>query len=103
MTYRSKKYLSLARGEDCKVKIPGVCNGDTSTTICAHSNKVRHGKGMGFKARDYYVAHCCSSCHDAIDGRLHTHLSPQDMDEFWQRGFERTLDWAFDNGHIEFK
>lgn len=102
MTYRSKKYLQSARGESCMVKIPGVCNRNPETVVMAHSNKQRHGKGQGFKARDYYTALCCSSCHDAIDGRIHTHLSPADMDEFWQRGFERTLDWAFDNGHIKF-
>ena len=103
MTFRSKKYLTLARGEECKVKIPGVCNRDSSTTVCAHSNKTRHGKGMGFKASDIFVAHCCSACHDAIDGRIHTHLSPSEMDEFWMRGFERTLIWATENGHIEIK
>lgn len=101
--FRSKKYLSLARGQDCTVRIPGVCNGNPETTVAAHSNKTRHGKGMGFKARDYYVCWACSACHDVIDGRAMSHLSPQEVDEFWQRGFERTLDWAFDNGHIEIK
>ena len=103
MTFRSKKYLSLARGEDCKIRIPGVCSGDNATTISAHSNKQRHGKGMGIKAADLFTAHACSRCHDAIDGRSMTHLSPSEMDEFWQRGFERTLIWAMDNGHIEVK
>lgn len=84
------------------VRIPGVCNGNPETVVMAHSNKQRHGKSTGFKARDYYTALCCSACHDAIDGRVHTHLSHIEIDEFWQRGFERTLDWAFDNGHIKF-
>lgn len=103
MTFRSKKYLSLARGEDCKVKIPGICNMNPETVVCAHSNKARHGKGMGIKSNELFTAHCCSSCHDAIDGRIHTHLSPAEMDEFWMRGFERTLIWATENGHIEIK
>ena len=99
---RSRKYLNAARGQECQVRIPGICNGDSNTVIAAHSNKARHGKGMGLKSKDSYVAFCCSSCHDAIDGRIHTHLGPLEMDEFWQRGFERTLDLAFEIGLIRF-
>lgn len=97
-----KRYLDKARGETCKVNIPGICNMNPETVVAAHSNKGRHGKGMGKKAHDWYVAHACSACHDAIDGRIHTHLSPSEVDEFWQRGFERTLDWAFKNNHVVF-
>ena len=97
-----RKYLKRARGETCKVCIPGICNMNPDTVVAAHSNKGRHGKGMGKKAHDWYVAHACSDCHDAIDGRTHTHLSPLEREELWQRGFERTLDWGFQNGYIVF-
>jgi len=54
-----------ARGEDCQVRIPGVCNFNPETTIFAHKG----GAGMGLKSNDIHGAYCCSDCHDAVDGR----------------------------------
>ena len=39
-----------ARGEDCTLRIPMVCNRDRTTTVYCHSNRLEHGKGMGLKA-----------------------------------------------------
>lgn len=58
----------LARGRDCQVRIPGVCNGNPETTVLAHLG----GGGMGRKRHDLHGAWCCSSCHDAVDGRVTT-------------------------------
>jgi len=59
------KIRESARGEDCQVRIPGICNFNPETTILAHLN----GGGMGMKNPDYQGAYCCSNCHDAIDLR----------------------------------
>lgn len=58
-----------ARGQDCTMRIPGVCNCDTDTTVLAHSNFLADGKGMGLKAPDTAACYACSSCHDVLDGR----------------------------------
>jgi hypothetical protein len=55
----------LARGRQCQVRIPGVCNHDPATTVLAHLP----GGGMGRKQPDLLAAWACSACHDAIDGR----------------------------------
>lgn len=88
---RSPKYLKSARGKSCQMRIPGHCNGNPDTVVAAHSNLGRHGKGMGIKAADVFVAHACSGCHDAYDGRVRTQYGRDELQEFWQRGFERTL------------
>lgn len=63
--WESKKYRDAARGQDCKMRLPG-CMNDTETVVLAH----RNGAGMGTKASDYDAADCCAQCHDRLDGRV---------------------------------
>lgn len=58
-----------ARGEECLIRLPGVCNGQTDTTVLCHDNRLKSGKGMGLKAPDTEAAYGCSCCHDVLDGR----------------------------------
>lgn len=58
-----------AKGEDCTVRIPGICNYQPETTVYAHINSVRLGHGVGKKNQDIHGCYACSSCHDVIDGR----------------------------------
>jgi len=63
-----------ARGENCTVRLSGICNHNPETVVFAHINGVRFGHGMGLKANDIHGAYACSACHDAIDRRTHTTL-----------------------------
>lgn len=56
-----------ARGEDCTLRISGVCNYNPETTVWAHSNQSKHGKGIGLKAADEYGCYACSCCHAFLD------------------------------------
>lgn len=58
-----------ARGQDCTMALPGVCNRDPETVVLCHSNSLADGKGMGLKAPDTAACFGCSSCHDLLDGR----------------------------------
>ena len=58
-----------ARGRDCTLMLPGVCNRDPATTVLCHSNRLADGKGMGLKAPDSAACFGCSDCHDVLDGR----------------------------------
>ena len=55
-----------ARGHECQVRIPGVCNGNHETTVLAH---IRIAGLSGIKPPDLIAAIACSSCHDEIDRR----------------------------------
>ena len=50
------------------MQLYGICNGDPSTTVLAHSHEPgdRHGSQ---KADDWCAAYMCSSCHDVYDMR----------------------------------
>lgn len=54
-----------ARGEDCDVRLPGICNHDPETSVWAHLP----GGGMGMKRPDLIGCVACSACHDEIDRR----------------------------------
>jgi hypothetical protein len=57
-----------ARGQDCTLQIPGVCNRNSETVVWCHSNRAEDGKGMGLKARDEEGCYGCSACHSFLDG-----------------------------------
>ncbi len=63
---RSKKALKLTKGQDCTLRLVGVCNFDSTTTVAAHVGKSR---GIACKCGDNMIVFACSSCHDEIDGR----------------------------------
>ena len=68
-----------ARGRECQVRIPGVCNGNPETVVGAHY-RVAGLSGFGIKSDDLFIAWACSDCHDAIDRRRHT-----DLEREWVR------------------
>lgn len=62
-THRNPALLAMAKGRRCLLRVPGVCQGGTATTVAAHSNWACHGKGMGKKASDAYTVWGCAACH----------------------------------------
>jgi hypothetical protein len=66
---KKTKIRSAAKGQDCTLMIPGVCNRDPATTVLCHSNRLADGKGIGIKAPDTEACFGCSDCHDVLDGR----------------------------------
>ncbi|MCK5609389.1 DUF1364 domain-containing protein [Candidatus Pacearchaeota archaeon] len=59
------KITKSARGEECQIRIPGHCNGNSETVVFCHIS----GAGMGRKSSDIHGAYGCGSCHDIVDGR----------------------------------
>ncbi|WP_207950794.1 nuclease domain-containing protein [Marinobacter sp. JSM 1782161] len=53
-----------ARGAQCMVGVPHICNGNPETVVLAHLN----GGGMGRKREDWQAAYACSACHEFLDG-----------------------------------
>ena len=68
------KITESARGEDCTVRLSGICNHNPETVVFAHLPGIRFGHGTGQKVGDLHGCYACSNCHDAIDRRTHTNL-----------------------------
>jgi len=83
---KSKKITSSARGEDCQIRIPGVCNFNNETTVPAHLN----GGGMGLKHNDIFIAYACSSCHSCVDGDNWSSFTDLQIKQWHYEGVVRT-------------
>lgn len=82
-----------ARGEECTVRLLGVCNHDPQTTVWSHYPLGAAGKGMGTKSLDLAGCYSCSACHDVVDGRVPTptYLSRNGVMLSWHEGHMRSL------------
>ena len=89
----------LARGRECTVRLPGICNGNCETTVLAHF-RLAGISGMGHKSPDAIGAWACSSCHDAIDRRSHMDLDRDYVRLAHAEGMARTLSVLCAEGHI---
>ena len=65
---KQTKLTRSAYGQQCQVRLPGICNLNPATVVLAHLN----GAGMGIKHSDIHGAYACFDCHAVIDGRVKT-------------------------------
>jgi hypothetical protein len=94
--YRNKRLLELARKLPCQ-----HCGIDDGTTVAAHSNQLRDGKGRGLKAHDYRIATLCFSCHSALDQG--SKLTKSERIEMWEEAHRKTIAEFFEQGFIDVK
>lgn len=57
-----------ARGKDCTIRIPGICNGNSETSVWCHLRMIGISGGS-LKSPDVLGAIGCSACHDVVDNR----------------------------------
>jgi 5-methylcytosine-specific restriction endonuclease McrA len=86
MNYRNRKILDEARHHECQ-----YCGRDDGTIVAAHSNKLEHGKGMGIKAHDVFIAFLCCECHDIVDGRKYPHMDQIAREQLWTTAHCKTV------------
>lgn len=99
--YRNKKLRDSAQGQDCQLRIPGVCNGNPETVVWCHLNGQEYGKGMGHKSHDIFGFYGCSACHDVYDGRHRVSLmTAVAVDQAAEQAFRRSLRIAADMGAL---
>lgn len=66
---KSQPIRDSARGEECTVRIAGVCNHDPATTVWSHAPFAAAGKGGALKGLDVLGCYSCAACHNVVDGR----------------------------------
>lgn len=96
---KQTKITRSARGEQCQVRIPNVCNGNPETTVLAHLN----GGGIGYKAKDIHGAYSCSDCHRWLDGGFTQtpNIQRSIRDLYHLEGVIRTQSIMLDKGLIK--
>lgn len=81
------KMRNACRGQDCWLRIPGVCHGITEdpSVVPCHANWQEYGKGGGLKAKDEFTVPGCGLCHYWLDfGRSNY----EDKKAAWERAYE---------------
>ena len=89
-TIRSKKLRDSARGQDCLMSVPGVCNHNPETTVLTHIRS-HTSKGIGQKPHDLLAVWACSGCHDWYDGRTHAKDANAMRDDYFNDAHKRQL------------
>lgn len=95
MRARSPKILNFAHGQKCTIRIPGICNHNTETTVAAHGPDKNRAKGG--KTDDYWIAFSCSDCHAALDLR-----NVSDWESHWLQGILETQKRLVEKGLLTF-
>lgn len=82
-----------ARGEECQVRLPGVCTHDPEKTIWSHARWLAAGRGKATKSVDLAGAYCCTACDAAFDGQapLPAGYTREQVDADWCMGHFRSL------------
>ena len=100
--YRDKNLTELARGQECLMRVPGVCNMQNETTVAAHSNQSKHGKGGHIKAHDTYSVWSCARCHTWLDQSFSA--DQKTKEQAWMQAFTRQIvAWKAIAGNISMK
>lgn len=94
------RITKAARGRDCQVRIPGVCNGNPETTVLAHY-RMAGTCGIGIKPPAIIGAWSCSACHDAVDQRSQCDFSREELRHFHAEAVIRTIYFLCKEGLVE--
>ena len=90
MSFKETDLRKEAENRACKIRIPGVCNGDRETVVLCHLHKPSIDGGLGLKATDKLGAHGCVACHDVVDGRAVCGYLKDQVTEMFYEGIFRT-------------
>ena len=83
------KIRKSAKGENCTVRLVGICNRNPATTVFAHYRLAGYC-GTGIKPPDFMGAYACSACHDEADRRTR-HLEADFVQTAFAEGVMRTM------------
>jgi hypothetical protein len=87
----AKRLRMSAKGQDCTLQLPNVCNHDSTTTVLAHLPSPV--AGMATKGDDWHAVFACSSCHAHMDTRQRPALESYQL-----KALQRTQKIWFNDG-----
>lgn len=81
---------AYAQNKPCMIRIPGICTHDPEKTVLAHFRMLPYCGGS-LKPDDAVAAWADGPCHDAVDGRLKTDYTEDELHRFFADGVIRTV------------
>lgn len=95
------KITESARGQECQIRLPGVCSGNNETVVWCHANGLASGRGSGLKSHDLTGAYGCNKCHDVYDRRVKTDLPFEFVQVCFMEGHMRSLQILIEKGLVK--
>lgn len=96
--YRNRRLLDVARQAPCCLQVPDVCRSGVDSSVPAHSNMLRHGRGSHLKSHDCYAIGACNECHFWYDfGRTADRAEKQAA---FEAGLQRWWRWLVESGRV---
>lgn len=95
------KLTEFARNMPCLIRVPQICNFNPETVVACHFRDTSLGAGMGIKPHDLMSAHGCDACHSAVDGRVSTPFSREELRLMHAVGVLRTIDKLVKLGKVK--
>lgn len=92
--HRNPHLLAMAKGQNCLMRVPGVCNHNPETVVAAHSNSSTHGKAGARKADDEFSVWACSACHSWFDQGAGARNREMSMRTFQRALLQQVREWA---------
>ena len=89
-----------ARGEECMIRVPGVCNGNSETTVLCHL-RMSGISGAGMKSPDLLASLGCGPCHDFVDGRSNPNNTAEYRRMLLLEGMARTQAYWIYRGFVK--
>ncbi len=84
------KITESANGQDCQIRIIGVCT--NRNVVWCHAIGLSSGKGMRKKSPDILGAYGCEACHDAYDRRIKPRdISYEQIEMDFHHGHQRSV------------
>ena len=80
-----------ARMQQCQIRVPGICSFNPEETVLCHF-RMAGICGTGMKPIDLIGSWGCASCHSAVDGRISTPFTHDQLRLMHLEGMVRTLD-----------
>lgn len=95
---KSKVLRKEAKGKPCMVRIPGYCLPGNETVVLAHYSMAGYF-GRGLKADDeIFGAWACDGCHRAIDGKVRTEFTKDQLRLWHCEAILRTQMYRMEHG-----
>ncbi|MBG4630668.1 DUF1364 family protein [Pseudomonas aeruginosa] len=77
MKLTSQSLRKSARGQECTLRLPGICSFDPERTVLCHLPVGM--KGVGMKSPDLFAVFADDCCHAVLDGRAPGSIDGRDI------------------------